>query len=72
MRRTPLRRLMRDEAEEASFVNPTVNRLLGVVTAVERITCRFVDLPFGLSIMLVARSPRRHEADDEPLSAPRT
>lgn len=56
VRRTPLRRLVRNEAEEASFVNPTVNRLLTAVAAVERRVCRFVDLPFGLSIMMVART----------------
>lgn len=57
VRRTPLRRLLRGEAEEASYVNPTVNRLLGAVTAVERAASRLFDLPTGLSVMLVARSP---------------
>lgn len=57
VRRTPLRRLLRGEAEEASYVNPSVNRLLSTVAAVERVACRFFDVPFGLSIMLVARSP---------------
>ncbi len=57
VRRTPLRRLMRGEAEEASYVNPTVNRLLRKVTALERVACRLVELPVGLSIMLVAQSP---------------
>lgn len=59
LRRTPLRRLVRGEAEEASFVSPTVNRLLTMVTAVERAVCRRVDVPFGLSILLVARAPVR-------------
>jgi len=57
VRRTPLRRLLRGEAEEASYVGPGVNRLLAKVTAVERAACRLFDLPAGLSIMLVARSP---------------
>ncbi len=57
VRRTPLRRLLRGEAEEASYVNPGVNRLLSTVAAVERVACRFFDVPFGLSIMLVTRSP---------------
>ena len=55
VRRTPLRRFLKGEAEEASFVNPTVNRALGMVNAVERAACRRFDLPFGLSVMLVAR-----------------
>ena len=57
LRRTPLRRLVRGEAEEASYVGPGVNRLLAKVTAVERAACRLFDIPAGLSIMLVARSP---------------
>lgn len=56
LRRTPLRHLMGDEsAEEASFVSTTVNRLIGLVTGVERAVLGFVDLPFGLSILLVGR-----------------
>ncbi len=57
VRRTPLRRLMQGEAEEVSYVSPAVNRLLRAVTAVERAACRLFELPAGLSIMLVARSP---------------
>lgn len=57
VRRTPLRRLVRGEAEEASYVGPGVNRILSKVTAIERAACRLFDLPAGLSIMLVARSP---------------
>ncbi|MDQ3639901.1 MAG: glycosyltransferase [Actinomycetota bacterium] len=56
VRRTPLRRLLRGEAEEASYVNPRVNSLLSAVAAVERVACRFFDVPFGLSLMLVTRS----------------
>jgi SAM-dependent methyltransferase len=59
LRRTPLRRLVRGAAEEASFVNPAVNRVLGLVTAVERRVLRRVDLPLGLSILLVARAGPR-------------
>ena len=56
LRRTPLRRLVdADRAEEASFVSPTVNRLLSAVGWIERAVLSFVDLPFGLSILLVGR-----------------
>ena len=56
LRRTPLRRLVdADRAEEASFVSPTVNRLLAAVGWVERAVLSATDLPFGLSILLVGR-----------------
>lgn len=57
LRRTPLRRLVRSDAEEASFVSPAINRLLLLVVAVERAVARRVDLPFGLSLLLVASGP---------------
>jgi 2-polyprenyl-3-methyl-5-hydroxy-6-metoxy-1,4-benzoquinol methylase len=53
--RWPRRRLQRGSAEEASYVGPTVNRLLVWVTQLERRLLRRTDLPFGLSILLVAR-----------------
>jgi glycosyltransferase involved in cell wall biosynthesis len=55
MRKTPLRRFAGDDQEEASFASPTVNRLLAAVTRLERALARHVRLPFGLSILLVAR-----------------
>ena len=56
LRRTPLRRLLQNRsAEEASFVSPGVNRILTFVGTVERFVLRGVDLPFGLSILLVGR-----------------
>lgn len=56
LRRTPLRRLVdADKAEEASFVSPSVNRLLSAVGWTERALLSFVDLPIGLSILLVGR-----------------
>lgn len=58
-RRTPLRRFVRGEAEEASYVSPRVNHMLAAVTALERAVCRLFDVPVGLSLMLVARSPGR-------------
>lgn len=56
LRRTPLRRLLEGRrAEEASYVSPGINRLLTLVGAVERLVLRGMDLPFGLSILLVGR-----------------
>jgi hypothetical protein len=57
LRRTPRwpRRRQRGSAEEASYVGPTVNRVLVWVTEVERRVLRRTDLPVGLSILLVAR-----------------
>jgi SAM-dependent methyltransferase len=59
VRRTPLRRLAKeDAAEEASMGSPWMNRLLQRVTDVERTWLASRDLPIGLSILLVARVPR--------------
>ncbi len=56
VRRTPLRRLMGDDgAEQASYVSAPVNGLLGLVGRIERFVLCYVDLPFGLSILLVGR-----------------
>jgi len=66
LRRTPLRHLVRREAEEASFVSPAVNRLLVLVAAAERRVGAVAGLPFGLSIMLVARSPGRAGTGGRP------
>ena len=55
LRRTPLRRILRGSAEEASFVGPRVNALLQGVSAVERRILRRIDLPFGLSVLGIAR-----------------
>jgi hypothetical protein len=63
LRRTPAGRLMKRPAEEASYVNPPVNRLLYRVTRLERAALRRVAMPVGLSILLVARRPRSPAAD---------
>ena len=55
LRRTPLRALVRGSAEEASFVSPTMNRVLATVVAIERRVLNRVDVPFGLSVLAVAR-----------------
>lgn len=65
LRRTPLRRLIKNDAEEASFVSPAVNRLLLMIVRLERLLLRRVDLPFGLSVLLVASGPAA--ADVEPV-----
>lgn len=58
VRRTPVGRLMGSgSAEEASFGNVWINRALRLVTDVERTVLASVDLPVGLSILLVARVP---------------
>jgi len=57
MRKTPLGRLVRGSTEEASFVGPSVNRLLRFVSGVEQRFIRLLPLPFGLSILLVAERP---------------
>ena len=58
LRRTPLRRLMKGDQEEASYVSPAVNRAFVALTVIERWVIRLVPVPFGLSILLVARRPR--------------
>ena len=57
LRRTPARRLVRKPAEEASYVGPRTNRMLGRVSQGERSVLRRTDLPFGLSLMVVGRRP---------------
>jgi hypothetical protein len=56
VRRTPVGRLLGGSAEEASYVNRWVNGLLAGVVGLERRVLGVVDLPVGLSILLVARS----------------
>ena len=55
LRKTPLKLLVRGDQEEASFVNPAVNRAFVALTTVERWLLRLVPMPFGLSVLLVAR-----------------
>jgi dolichyl-phosphate beta-glucosyltransferase len=55
LRKTPAHRFIRGRPEEASFGNPLVNRALALVTKAERALLRVTDLPFGLSILLVAK-----------------
>jgi SAM-dependent methyltransferase len=69
LRRTPLRRLMKKEAEEASFVSPAVNRLLVQIVRLERALIRRLDMPFGLSLFLVA-GPGRNAGRAAPPARP--
>lgn len=69
LRKTPLRRALRGQAEEASFVHPLVNRWLARLTSVERQLLRRTRLPFGLSVLLVARRPVER-SPDAPFSRP--
>jgi dolichyl-phosphate beta-glucosyltransferase len=56
VRKTPVGRLLGGgSAEEASFGNAALNRVLQAVTDGERGLLRRLDLPVGLSILLVAR-----------------
>jgi len=59
VRRTPVRRLVRGTDEEASMGGRWTNRIATGVTATERAFIRRRPLPFGLSILLVARRPVR-------------
>ena len=57
LRRTPLRRVLGRTDEETSSVSPRLNRLLGALTRLERRIARVVPIPFGLSVLVVARVP---------------
>ncbi len=58
VRKTPLGKLQQGNPEEASFMNPSINRLLGALTNMERIVASRIRIPFGLSVLIVAhRAP---------------
>jgi predicted unusual protein kinase regulating ubiquinone biosynthesis (AarF/ABC1/UbiB family)/SAM-dependent methyltransferase len=56
LRRTPLRRLSPPTDEEASSLGPAVDGVLAGLAAAERRAMRSVDLPAGLSIVLVGHT----------------
>jgi predicted unusual protein kinase regulating ubiquinone biosynthesis (AarF/ABC1/UbiB family)/SAM-dependent methyltransferase len=66
LRRTPLRRLTPPTAEEASSFSPAVDRVLTGFATLERWALRHRDLPFGLSIVLVGRTPGGPVVDGAP------
>lgn len=55
IRRTPLQRLISDSGESASYVNPAVNAILSALCRIEAALLRVTRLPFGVSVLLVAR-----------------
>lgn len=56
VRRSPIRHVLRGEEEEISYFRPAVNRILGLIARIERHRLRRGDLPFGLSLLVVARA----------------
>lgn len=57
VRRTPLRRLFPPTDEEASSFHPAVDAVLARLATLERRWLRHRSLPFGLSVLCVARVP---------------
>jgi ubiquinone/menaquinone biosynthesis C-methylase UbiE len=55
LRRTPLRRVVRDNDEEVGASSPLVSRVMTALGAAERRWALRRRVPFGLSILLVAR-----------------
>ena len=64
LRRTPLRRWLGSTDEETSSVSPLLNRVLAFATRVERQIGRVVRIPFGLSVLVIARVPGGDGAPD--------
>ena len=57
LRRTPLRRLVKTSNDEVGAASPLVDRVFTAVSTVERRWLARHRMPFGLSILLVARRP---------------
>ncbi len=57
MRKTPLGGLQKNNAEEASFVSPAINKILSAITKIERALAVRIKIPFGLSVMVIAHRP---------------
>ena len=60
-RKTPLKRFLSGGRDEAGTAGTKLNRVLRAVGATERAALRFTDLPFGLSILAIARVPDRDQ-----------
>ena len=58
LRRTPVRRLVKGSNDEVGASSPRVDRVMTKLSAAERRWARRRRVPFGLSIALVARTPR--------------
>jgi len=61
LRLTPLRFVLRGNEEEVSYVNPAINKLLYFVASIERQLMRYTNLPFGLSVLLIASKPTEQQ-----------
>lgn len=59
LRRTPLRRLTKETDEETSMVHPALDRVLLGLSRLEQWWIARWRVPFGLSIVLVGRTPTR-------------
>ncbi len=78
LRRTPLRRLVKGSDDEVGASSPVVDRVFSTLAAIERWWARRWRVPFGLSILLVARKPlagsvpgpRRRSRAPLPCSSP--
>lgn len=57
LRRTPLGRLVGSVDEEVSSSNRLVESVLAALAGIERLVARRFRIPFGLSILLVGRTP---------------
>jgi SAM-dependent methyltransferase len=57
LRRTPLRRLAADHDEEVGASSPSVTRVMTLLTKLERRLASRHRVPFGLSILVLARRP---------------
>lgn len=59
VRKTPLRRFFPATDEETSAMHPAIEKVLALLATIERRIGAHVDLPFGLSILLVGHVPDR-------------
>jgi SAM-dependent methyltransferase len=57
VRKTPLRRFFPATDEEASEMHPAIDKVLAILAGLERRVGARLDLPFGLSILLVGHVP---------------
>ena len=58
VRRTPLKRLITVTDDEAAMMHPLLEATFTVLAWFERKVARFVRIPFGLSILLIGRTPQ--------------
>ena len=63
IRKTPLRRFFPATDEEASEMHPAIDAVLALLSRLEQRLGAHVDLPFGLSILMVAHLPDEPESN---------